>query len=187
MRKIIIVILLIISIFLFKKVFEYKYHIGKEIDSFNNVSVYYNGNPKNIEGRNIAKDGYNLGLNYQCVEFVKRYYYEYLNHKMPNSYGHAKDFYNKETNDGELNISRNLFQYNNPSFSKPKVNDILVMDKSLFNNFGHVSIISKVSDASVEVVQQNVFLFTRENYDLKFIEGKWIVDNKRVLCWLRKS
>lgn len=185
MKRTIIFISLIIFVLFFKKIFDHKYYIGKKIDSFNNVSVYYNGNPKNVNGRNLTKDGYNLGLNYQCVEFVKRYYYEYLNHKMPNSYGNAKDFYDRETLDGELNKSRNLIQLNNPSFSKPKVNDILVLDKSTFNKFGHVSIVSRVNDNSIEVVQQNVFLNSREDYDLIFIDGKWKVDNKRILCWLR--
>jgi hypothetical protein len=186
-KKIKILVFILILLFVAKKIFDHKYYIGKKIDSFNNVSVYYNGNPKNVNGRNLTKDGYNLGLNYQCVEFVKRYYYEYLNHKMPNSYGHAKDFYDRETLDGELNKSRNLIQYNNPSFSKPKVNDILVLDKSTFNKFGHVSIVSRVNDNSIEVFHQNVFLSTRENYDLKFIGGKWRIDNKRVLCWLNKK
>ena len=178
--------IIIVVLYVVKAVFDYKYYIGKKIDSFNNVSVYYNGNPKNVSGRNLTKEGYNLGLNYQCVEFVKRYYYEHLNHKMPNAYGHAKDFYNKETIDGKINYSRNLLQYNNPSFSKPKVNDILVLDKTTFNKFGHVSIVSKVYENSIEVVQQNVFLNTRDNYDLKFVDGKWELDNKRILCWLRK-
>ena len=186
-KKIKILVFILILLFVAKKIFDHKYYIGKKIDSFNNVWVYYNGNPKNVNGRNLTKDGYNLGLNYQCVEFVKRYYYEYLNHKMPNSYGHAKDFYDRETLDGELNKGRNLIQYNNLSFSKPKANDILVLDKSTFNKFGHVSIVSRVNENSIEVVQQNVFLSTRENYDLKFIEGKWKIDNKRVLCWLRKN
>lgn len=185
MKRIIIFISLIIVVLFAKKIFDLKYYIGKKIDSFNNVSVYYNGNPKNVNGRNLTKDGYNLGLNYQCVEFVKRYYYQYLNHKMPNSYGHAKDFYHSETLDGELNKSRNLIQHNNPSFSKPKVNDILVLDKSIFNKFGHVSIVSRVNDNSIEVVQQNVFLNSREDYDLILIDGKWKVDNERILCWLR--
>lgn len=184
-KKIKILVFILILLFVAKKIFDHKYYIGKKIDSFNNVSVYYNGNPKNVNGRNLTKDGYNLGLNYQCVEFVKRYYYEYLNHKIPNSYGHAKDFYNKQTLDGELNKSRNLIQFNNPSFSKPKVNDILVLDKSTFNNFGHVSIVSRVNDNSIEVVQQNVFLNSREDYYLIFIDGKWKVDNQRILCWLR--
>jgi surface antigen len=187
MKKFIKLLTIIIVLFVAKNIFGRIYYIGKKIDSFNDVSVYYNGNPMNIKGRNLTKNGYNLGLKYQCVEFVKRYYYEYLNHKMPNSYGHAKDFYDKQTIDGELNKNRNLIQYNNPSLSKPKVNDILVLDKSTFNKFGHVSIVSKVNDNSIEVIQQNVFLNTRENYDMKFVEGRWRIDNKRVLCWLEKK
>jgi hypothetical protein len=42
-----------------------------------------------------------------------------------------------------------------------------------------------VNDNSIEVVQQNVFLNSRENYDLKLIDGKWKIDNERILCWLR--
>jgi surface antigen len=184
-KKLKVLIFALILLFGAKNIFDRIYYIGKKIDSFNNVSVYYNGNPKNVSGRNLTKEGYNLGLNYQCVEFVKRYYYEYFNHKMPNSYGHAKDFYDNETLDGELNKNRNLIQFNNPSLSKPKVDDILVLDKSTFNKFGHVSIVSKVNDNSIEVVQQNVFLNSRENYDLKLIDGKWKIDNERILCWLR--
>lgn len=46
---------------------------------------------------------YNIGLKYQCVKFVKRYYYEHLNHKMPDSYGHEKDFFDNTIADGQLN------------------------------------------------------------------------------------
>ncbi len=72
------------------------FSIGKTLDSFNNVAVYYNGSVENIVERNTTPDGYNLGLKYQCVEFVKRYYYEYYHHKMPDSYGNAIDFYDKK-------------------------------------------------------------------------------------------
>lgn len=70
-----------------------KSKIGMVVDEFNGVKVYYNGSISNVSGRNVAKDGYSLGLKYQCVEFIKRYYYERFNHKMPDSYGHAKDFF----------------------------------------------------------------------------------------------
>ncbi|OCG61857.1 hypothetical protein [Gilliamella sp. GillExp13] len=65
------------------------------------MKVYYNGSINNVRGRNIAKDGYNLGLKYQCVEFIKRYYYQRFNHKMPNSYGHAKEFFDPSIVDGK--------------------------------------------------------------------------------------
>ncbi|MDW5290896.1 hypothetical protein [Formosa sp. PL04] len=59
-----------------------------------------------VSGRNTTPDGYNLGLKYQCVEFVKGYYYEHYNHKMPDSYGHAKSFFNSGIKDGKRRNQR---------------------------------------------------------------------------------
>lgn len=51
-----------------------------------------------------CRDGYNVGLRYQCVEFVKRYYsLEHYAHRMPNSYGHAKDLFDPRVEDGAMN------------------------------------------------------------------------------------
>ena len=102
------------------------YSVGEKLDSLNGVYVYYNGGVNNVSGRNKAPDGYNLGLKYQCVEFVKRYYYEHLHHKMPDSYGHAVDFFDASLNDGERNAKRNLAQFTNPSISVPHKDDLLV-------------------------------------------------------------
>ncbi len=165
------------------------YEIGQPIDSFNNVIVYYNGGVNHVEKRNV-KNGYNLGLKYQCVEFVKRYYYEYLNHKMPDTYGHAKSFYNKNLIDATLNKQRNLTQYSNPSQTKPMVNDLIIMDKTFFNPFGHVAIISEVTESEIEIIQQNAgaFLPTRIRLSLlKTAEGKWKIEQTKVLGWLRKE
>lgn len=88
-----IIILGFVGIWAFKKFnFNSEHTVGQAIDSLNGVYFYYNGSVDNVVGRNTTADGYNLGLKYQCVEFVKRYYFEHFNHKMPNSYGHAKDF-----------------------------------------------------------------------------------------------
>ena len=57
------------------------YKPGDPIDNLNGVTVYFNGHSWNILGKNFAPDGYYLGLKYQCVEFVKRYYYLHLNSK----------------------------------------------------------------------------------------------------------
>lgn len=164
------------------------FKIGQKIDSLNNVYVFYNGGVSHIDGRQITKDGYNLGLKFQCVEFVKRYYYEYLNHKMPDSYGNAKDFFNHSLNDGDMNIQRDLKQYTNPSISIPKVNDLVVFSGSTVNSFGHVAIISFVDKDEIEIIQQNPGQFgkSRVNYDLTQINNKWQIDNKRIVGWLRK-
>ena len=109
-----ILIVLSIGFFVSKKInVNPKYEVGQKMDSLNNVVVYYNGGVGNVEGRKLTDAGYNLGLKYQCVEFVKRYYYIALNHKMPDSYGHAKDFFDPDVKDGQKNEQRNLFQYTN--------------------------------------------------------------------------
>lgn len=166
-----------------------KYSVGQKIDSLNGVYVFYNGGIGNVSGRNTTSDGYNLGLKYQCVEFVKRYYFEHLNHKMPDSYGHAKDFYNKNLSDGHKNKQRNLIQYSNPSKTKPKVDDLLIFQGTIINKYGHVAIISNVSKDKIEIIQQNPgpFGHAREMFPFINSDGKWKIKNERILGWLRKE
>ena len=168
------------------KVFKPK-KVGDTLDVFNDVYVFYNKSMNNTSGRNVAKDGYNIGLKWQCVEFVKRYYYDHLNHKMPNSYGHAKDFFNRSLKDNQKNKDRNLVQFTNGSQLKPEVNDLIIFDANIFNSFGHVAIISKVTKNSIEVVQQNVGKDSRETFKLVNKNNKWTVHGNGVLGWLRKG
>ena len=165
------------------------HQIGDSIDELENVVVFYNGSIGHIENRNVTKDGYNLGLRWQCVEFVKRFYLDFFNHKMPDSYGHAKDFFDKNLEDGKLNKTRNLIQHSNPSIAKPEKFDILIFGKTSSNDFGHVAIISEVSEVEVEIIQQNMGFFgsSRERMDLVFEEGKWIIENSKVLGRLAKK
>ncbi|WP_034259969.1 CHAP domain-containing protein [Aequorivita capsosiphonis] len=163
--------------------------VGDKVDSLNGVYVYYNNSVGNVLGRNTTADGYNLGLKYQCVEFVKRYYYEHLDHKMPDSYGHAKDFFVQGVADGKRVKSRNLVQYTNPSSSMPKVKDLLVYDGTTFNKYGHVAIVSKVSDKKIEIIQQNPGASgpSRETYKLIEVAGRWKIEQDKILGWLRKE
>ncbi len=184
-----IFILLVFGLFISKKInLNRSYKIGQKIDSLNGVAVYYNGGVGHVEGRVLAEDGYNIGLKYQCVEFVKRYYYEELNHKMPYTYGHAKDFFNSQIKDGAINRQRNLIQFQNPSMSKPKINDLIIYSGTLLNRYGHVSIICNVSNNEIEIIQQNPGPFgsSRENYDLLNDNGQWRINDDRILGWLRK-
>lgn len=165
------------------------YEVGQKIDSLNNIMVYYNGGVQNVVSRNSVK-GYNLGLRYQCVEFVKRYYYRYYKHEMPDSYGHALSFFNKDIADGKLNEQRNLIQYSNASSTKPTVGDIVIFDKTTFNPYGHVAIISKVMEHSVEIIQQNPGPFSPSRVTIKIKKtpnDKWKIVNRKILGWLRKE
>nr|WP_303803270.1 CHAP domain-containing protein [Snodgrassella alvi] len=158
--------------------------IGTVVDQFNGVNVYYNGKIGNVSGRNLSQDGYNLGQKYQCVEFIKRYYYERFNHKMPDSFGHAKDFFDASIADGKINPKRNLRQFHNGSPTKPQVEDIIVLGLS---RYGHVAIISKVGNSEIEIIQQNPGPTTssRVTYPLNYHNGLWKINNFRVLGYLR--
>jgi len=166
-----------------------RHRVGEEIDRLNGVPVFYNGGVAHSSGRNLAPDGYNLGLKFQCVEFVKRYYYERLHHPMPDAYGHAKSFFAPDLPDGATNQQRGLLQFTNGSANQPRPDDLLVFGPSLLNRFGHVAIISSVTDSSVEIVQQNPGPFrpSRETIPLRHENGRWRLENPRVRGWLRKD
>lgn len=161
---------------------------GEVIDQFEGVPVYYNGAINHVDGRSLAPDGYNIGLRWQCVEFVKRYYYERHQHRMPEARGHAKAFFDAAVADGALNAARNLVQHRNGGASAPAVGDIVVFAPWLFNPYGHVAIVSRVDADAVEIVQQNPGPFgtSRERLPLALTaEGRTQLGTERVLGWLR--
>ncbi len=160
--------------------------VGTIIDRFNGVAIYYNGNLRNTDGRNVTSDGYNLGLKWQCVEFVKRYYYLRYGHRMPDPWGHAIDFFNKTLPDNAYNSQRGLQQYKNPSVEKPKVEDIIVFAGEDGNPYGHIAIVSKVGPNYIEIVQQNVGKQSRYTLPLFDMVDSWRIANIDVLGWLGK-
>lgn len=190
---IVVIVLLILGgtgIWSFKKFnFNRDFFIGEPLDSLNGVVVYYNGGVNHVLERNTTEEGYNLGLKYQCVEFVKRYYYQHLCHKMPDSYGHAKDFFDSTLSDGVKNEKRDLIQYTNPSCTPPQINDLIIFESTVFNRYGHVAIVSNVTAHEIEIIQQNPgpYAKSREIYPLIHKDDQWIIDNDRVLGWLRKE
>jgi hypothetical protein len=160
--------------------------IGDPIDQFNGVDVFYNGkNFTHVNGRHTTSDGYNLGLKYQCVEFVKRYYYDVFSHKMPSSYGHAKDYFDHSIGDIGFNKKRGLIQFRNIRESRPQVHDIIVYGPSADNRYGHVAIVSKVGDNDIELIQQNMGTRTRQEINLVSFQQYWTVADYNVLGWLR--
>jgi surface antigen len=163
------------------------HRVGDIIDTFNGVPVYYNGAMLGTHGRNVSADGYNIGLKFQCVEFVKRYYLEVFDHKMPNSYGNAKDYYFESKSDVAFNARRGLVQYKNIRESKPAVHDILIYGPQSGNPYGHVAIITEVTDKDIEIIQQNVGSRTRVRIPLVKYEKYWTVADYDVLGWLRKN
>ncbi len=165
-----------------------QHRIGDVIDQFNGVAVHYNGPVGNVSHRNLTPDGYNLGQAYQCVEFVKRYYHDALHHKMPDSYGHAKDFFNPDIADGAVNPARALLQCANGGAHAPRVGALLVFGPSASNPYGHVAIVSAVEEGEIEIIQQNPgpSAPSRLRMALTRSAGNATIENDRVLGWLWK-
>lgn len=186
-----IAILLIVAIYFIFLQKRYPFHaikhsfvIGDSVDSFNGVVVFNNGidYPKS-HGKHYSKDSsYYFGKKWQCVEFVKRYYYDHFHHKMPNGFGHAKSFFDNKLKDGELNKERGLIQFTNGSLSSPIVGDILVFG----GEYGHVAIVTKVTSDEVEIIQQNIYMSPRETFKLIVNNEIYTIgENKKPEGWLR--
>jgi len=192
-KKLLILIMVILliggGIFIANKIHQSsvdkKNGIGKVLDSYKGVDVYYNGDEySQNHGKNYNKDGYYYGYKWQCVEYIKRFYYEAKNHKMPDVYGNAKDFFDDNVDNGKVNEKRGLIQYKNGEDEKPKSDDILIFTDT---TYGHIVIVSEVGDNFIEVIQQNMGSLARDRFELIYKEGKYFVGGKRVPAgWLRK-
>lgn len=179
------ILIFIIFIVLIRSCSSNKNEIGKAVDSYKGVEVYDNGKDYlECHGENYSKSGYLYGYKWQCVEYVKRFYYIVKKHSMPDVLGNARDFFDNSLEQGEYNKERGLYQYKNGGDVKPKVDDIIV-----FNNtkYGHVAIVTKVADDYIEIIQQNVYGHTRQNIKMVNNDGIYTVGTGgNPAGWLRK-
>lgn len=69
------------------------------------------------------------------------------------------------------------------------MDDLLIFDGHFANKFGHVAIVSNVSETEIEIIQQNPGPFgkSRETFLLNQVDGKWVLDEDQILGWLRKE
>ncbi len=160
---------------------------GEPIDQLNGVIVYYNGSVVHVDGLHFTADGYYLGYRYQCVELVKRYYWQRYKHRFPDSYGHASSYFKSQLADGDINEQRGLMQCKNPSQLAPHVEDIIIFGPSKYNQWGHVALISKVANDSIEIIQQNpgAFAANRESLPFYYHNGFYFIQHQHVVGRLR--
>jgi len=166
---------------------------GKVIGQFNGIEAYYNEFTSNEKWkRNKAEDGYDFGYKWQCVEYIRRYFYKIHGHRF-NSKGHAFSYFNANLPDGGMNSERGLRQYKNASREKPKAGDLIVMGPFPFSDVGHVAIVAFSYDEEIKIVQQNVVENFSEIFKMKKIGSgdgaRWKVNDPygAVLGWLRKE
>lgn len=157
--------------------------VGIVVDRWQDVPVYSNGpHVHDTFGKSLAPDGYVYGWRYQCVEWIKRYYDQIYQHRMPDGSGNALDFWSENLADGSKNPERGLIQFNVPSRWKPQADDILIFR---FQPYGHVSLVTHVSGDSVFTIQQNVPSSTRDTLFLNTQNEQFSLSDSQVVGWLR--
>ncbi len=173
-----------------------KIKAGIETGSLDGVSGYYNGTDyARTWEHHVAKDGYYYGEKWQCVEYVRRYYYDALQTKIAHK-GDAKAWFTSGLDDGAATFD-GLVQYTysgrdlktkaHDGFDiKPQKGDILVLRNG---SYGHVAIVAEVTDTSVKIAQQNVYSdgFTSDLDIKKLPTGEWQFLTGFPLGLLRKS
>jgi len=162
--------------------------LSSPIDSYKGVAVYANGNNYvKSHGRHYHWSGYYYGQKWQCVEFIKRFLFLAHNHRMPNVWGNATDFFEPKIPSGEINPERGMLQYANGGPYAPQPDDLIVF-KNL-TPYGHVAIITEVTAESITMIQQNVGANTRMTLPLLCLENKYYVGDEKLQAtgWLRIS
>jgi hypothetical protein len=159
---------------------------NEPIDSYKGIPVYSNGNNYTVShGRHYSLNGYYYGQKWQCVEFIKRFFYLSKNHRMPDVWGHATDFFDPTVPHGAINPDRGMIQFINGGNESPQPDDLIVFKH--LTDYGHVAIITEVNGDSISMIQQNVGTTTRTTLPLIFWEnGFWIGnENLQATGWLR--
>lgn len=158
--------------------------IDRPIDSYRNIQVIGNGLLySRAYGKNYSSDGYYYGQKWQCVEFIKRFYFEAHGHRMPDVMGHAKDFFDPALSHRDHNTRRDMIQFQNGADEPPNVDDLLVFRDT---RFGHVAIVTSVSADQIEVIQQNIIGRTRQTFTLQRKNGTYSITSPRSPAgWLR--
>lgn len=135
---------------------------GTEIDVFSNGACTYVS-----ESRGFDRAGNYMGIQYQCVEFVRRYIY--LRHgknlAMLWQDGNACDWYDNRVAMGLVSV---------PS-SEAHAGDIATFTGG---KWGHVAIVSEVSQGIIYIAQQN---FMNGSADIKFALDQDVLAGKKAI------
>lgn len=154
---------------------------GTYLGQFNTVAAYSNGTVTTYypDNKNYVNGVY-TGVKWQCVEFVRRYFYTIFG-VSPNG-GDALNWYANAPSIG-------LERYPNGGTTPPQVGDILCKGATSGAPNGHVAIIKRVENNRVYTAQQNV---SEDSSDLnKWLpltvsNGTYFIGDSSIQGWLRK-
>ena len=151
---------------------------GEEITRVHDVPIRSNGLGihscvQGDENRHRADDGYSYGRKWQCVEFVRRFYKDHLEHAMPSPWGNATDYFLDELPHGARNPDRDLIQLRNGGPDRPRPDDLVVF-KEAAGGYGHVGIVMEVTEDAIMLAQQNA-LPAILRVPLEHDDGQWTI------------
>ncbi len=158
---------------------------GEKIGEFEDVGIF---------GNDGANDRGDYGLQFECVEFINRFYAVRLGHKNMTQSGNAEDYFRHTANKG-------LVAYPNGSNERPRKYDSLVFDGGDNDgNVGHIALITEVGNDRVTFVQQNAVAWKhgwfakdiwRDSLPLTEDHGTWTIAQGRnrlpVIGWSRPA
>jgi surface antigen len=135
----------------------------------------YQGKPKSCDVRGT------YGLQYQCVEYVKRFYAQALSVDTSDWSADAVDFFARAKSFGLMSFP------NEKSSSPPAPDDIIVFDNG---GLGHVAIVLSVSGSVVTCIEQNWSSTGFAALQLNQQNGLYSIQPRgpyQVLGWLRRA
>lgn len=119
---------------------------GTSVGSFDGVDAYSNGSNTHVSGAYSC-----CGMEWQCVEYVNRYYVQRLGHTNLKGTGHARSYFATAS-------SKGLVAFANESTTPPAVGDMLVSEGrpgSESAKYGHIALVREVGPSYVKVIHQN--------------------------------
>lgn len=133
---------------------------GKTLAVYKGVAVKSNDKYQwGLNGGGSCGGRGDFGLQFQCVEYVKRFYYEALGiTRALNWTGNAEDFFFSADKDqvnpfGQVVNNKGLLAFSNGNATPPEPDDMLVFGST--DKLGHIAIITSVTASEVTFVEQN--------------------------------
>jgi surface antigen len=158
-----------------------KFNFGEFLGEYNGVLAYSNGQPCYFSNIKNKYANYTTGYQYQCVEYVNRYYKQKFSRELGN--GDANTYC---ANASQKNLNKSD---NGKTTDKPQPNNIIC---SKGGDHGHCAIVREVGNDYVKVIEQN---FNENKVDTnhkltltKDKKGQYTVggfsSNYPVQCWM---
>ena len=155
---------------------------GSTLAEFRDVAAKSNGEFQGT-GDSCAGRGTH-GLQYQCVEYIRRLYAEALSVDTTSWRLNAVDFFKNSSTIGLLSFE------NGRTATPPAPDDIIVFGATARNPYGHVAIVSQISGNVVTCIEQNWSKSGTANLTVSFQNGSYIIQDRgtyHILGWLRRA